>query len=52
MNFQRSVIGGVGFCGIDRKKQPLTGEERRGCWTGAGPVAAGPIFVKHEPASR
>jgi hypothetical protein len=27
------VAGQLGYCGLDRKRSPLTGEELRGCWT-------------------
>ena len=33
VNFRRSVVGGVGYCALDRKRQPLTGEEQLPCWT-------------------
>jgi hypothetical protein len=26
------VAGQLGYCGLDRRRQPLTGEEIRGCW--------------------
>jgi len=28
------VAGQLGYCGLDRGRQPLTGEEIRGCWEG------------------
>jgi hypothetical protein len=28
------VAGQLGYCGLDRRRQPLTGEEIRGCWEG------------------
>jgi hypothetical protein len=33
-------VGGLGYCGLDKHRQPLTGEEQRSCWTGpdAGPA--------------
>jgi hypothetical protein len=31
-NFQLSVATGVGYCSLDRRRQPLTGLELRGCW--------------------
>jgi hypothetical protein len=33
-NYRRSVAGKLGYCGLDRRRQPLTGEEIRGCWEG------------------
>jgi hypothetical protein len=26
------VAGQLGYCGLDARRQPLTGEEIRGCW--------------------
>ena len=31
-NYRRSVAGQLGYCGLDRRRQPLTGDEIRGCW--------------------
>ena len=31
-NFRRSVAGSLGYCGLDRRRQPLTGDEIRACW--------------------
>jgi hypothetical protein len=28
------VAGQLGYCGLDRGRQPLTGDEIRGCWEG------------------
>ena len=35
-NFRRAVAGSFGYCGIDRRRQPLGGNEIRACWE-AGP---------------
>ncbi len=36
-NFRRSVAGSLGYCGLDRRRQPLAGDEIRECWeAGAG----------------
>lgn len=43
-NYRRSVAGQLGYCGLDRRRQPLTGEEIRGCWE-AGPAASPPDGV-------
>ena len=41
-HFRGSVAARVGFCGLDRRRQPLAGDEVRACWEdGATPVAAG-----------
>jgi hypothetical protein len=31
-NFRRSVAGSLGYCGLDRRRQPLAGDEIRACW--------------------
>jgi hypothetical protein len=31
-HYRRSVAGQLGYCGLDARRQPLTGEEIRGCW--------------------
>jgi hypothetical protein len=33
-HFRRSVAAQLGYCGLDRQRQPLTGDEIRGCWEG------------------
>src|SRR5262245_17977993 len=42
-HFRRSLAANVGFCGIDPKRLPLTGLERRGCWE-EGPARAHDAF--------
>jgi hypothetical protein len=34
-HFRRAVAGQLGYCGLDRQRQPLTGEEIRPCWEAA-----------------
>jgi hypothetical protein len=34
VNFRRSLVGGVGYCALDPRREPLTGEEQRACWSG------------------
>lgn len=31
-NFRRSVAGSLGYCGLDRRRQPVVGDEIRACW--------------------
>ena len=31
-NYRRSVAGPLGYCGLDRQRQPLRGDEIRACW--------------------
>ena len=33
VNFRRSLVGGVGYCALDSRREPLAGDERRPCWT-------------------
>jgi hypothetical protein len=35
VHFQRALAAGLGTCGLDPKRRPLTGRELRGCWTAA-----------------
>jgi hypothetical protein len=39
------VVGGLGFCGIDRKRAALTGAEQRPCWTGTADSVADGVFA-------
>ena len=40
VNFRSSLVGGLGYCAVDARREPLTGEERRPCWTGQAETAA------------
>jgi hypothetical protein len=33
-HFRASVAANVGYCGLDRERRPLAGDEIRGCWDG------------------
>lgn len=44
-HFRQSVVGGVGFCGLDKRREPLTGEEQRACWTGTTATPADSVFA-------
>ena len=33
-SFRHSVAGSLGYCGLDRGRQPLVGDEIRACWEG------------------
>ncbi len=37
-NFRRSVAGGLGYCGLDRRREPLDGDEIRSCWQATDPT--------------
>ncbi len=41
-NFRRSVAGQLGYCGIDRQRRPLQGDEIRSCWEAADATVASP----------
>jgi hypothetical protein len=43
-HYRRAVAGQLGYCGLDKRRQPLTGEEIRGCWE-AWPNALLPLSV-------
>ena len=55
VNFRRSLVGGLGYCALDAGREPLTGEERRPCWTGRAEPADGTLvdggllFVEPRP---
>jgi hypothetical protein len=36
-HFRQSLAPSVGFCGLDKRRLPLTGRELRGCWTARAP---------------
>ena len=44
-HFRGSVAARVGYCGLDRRRQPLRGDEVRACWEdGAIPVPPEPAI--------
>jgi hypothetical protein len=46
------VVGGVGYCALDRQREPLSGEERRPCWSGtASPAAIGLFEEATQPTA-
>jgi hypothetical protein len=48
VNFRQSLVGGVGYCALDKKREPLTGAEQRTCWTGESAVAT-PSVTRESP---
>ncbi len=42
--FRASLVGGVGYCASDRKREPLTGSEQRSCWTASANADSGGFF--------
>jgi hypothetical protein len=43
-NFRRSLVGGLGYCALDKRRSPLTGDEQRDCWTATTADDAAGIF--------
>jgi len=52
VRFRRSLVGGLGYCAADPGREPLTGEERRPCWTGQAEAESEGIFVLCAEPSR
>jgi hypothetical protein len=46
VNFRQSLIGGVGYCALDKKRAPLTGAEQRTCWTAEVAAAGVPLTTE------
>jgi hypothetical protein len=44
-NFRHAVFGGAGYCGRDRRREPLVGDEIRACWSSPIAVVAGTASV-------
>lgn len=46
-HFRRAIAANLGYCGLDRLRQPLRGDELRGCWAArpdeAWPAPAVPV---------
>jgi hypothetical protein len=58
-NFRHAVFGAIGYCGLDRGRSPLAGDEIRPCWVPRttlvaepGPIDALPAERPFEPAGR
>jgi hypothetical protein len=43
-HYRRSVAARIGYCGLDSRRQPLQGDEIRGCWEAAPVLDAPPIL--------
>lgn len=48
------MAGSLGYCGLDRRRQPLVGDEIRACWeAGAEATVIAPLAIPPaEPADR
>lgn len=49
VNFRESLVGGVGYCALDKKRTPLTGAEQRTCWTSEVAVSASVPATRDSP---
>jgi hypothetical protein len=49
LSFRHAVFGGAGYCGLDRRRAPLVGDEIRDCWTAPTTLVAEAVSV--DPAS-
>jgi len=55
--FRASLVGGVGYCANDRKRELLNGSEQRSCWTASAVPNSGgffdaPLSADHAPHER
>jgi hypothetical protein len=52
-HFRRAIAGQLGYCGLDRDRLPLRGDELRGCWQAApdAPAHAAPSHPATRPGS-
>ncbi len=48
-HFRRSVAAQLGYCGLDPARLPLRGNEIRGCWSAATPIADEPDVTPSRP---
>jgi hypothetical protein len=48
-HFRRSVAAQLGYCGLDRARKPLRGDEIRGCWEAAIAVPDEPDATPSRP---
>jgi hypothetical protein len=39
------VFGGLGYCGLDRRRTPLGGDEMRACWVAPTALVAEAVAV-------
>ena len=44
-SFRSSLVNGLGYCARDRRREPLSGAEQRGCWTAAEAPPPDGLFV-------
>jgi hypothetical protein len=59
-HFRRAVAGQLGYCGLDRQRRPLNGDEIRPCWEAADAASinlpalpgVGPVWPLEVAATR
>ncbi len=51
LNFRHAVFGGLGYCGLDRRRGALVGDEIKACWTSPIALVAGTASVDASVAS-
>ncbi|MGK2851076.1 MAG: hypothetical protein ACSLFN_09230 [Candidatus Limnocylindrales bacterium] len=44
-NFRRAVAANLGYCGLDRGRQPLDGGEIRSCWEAGDAATSAPVLA-------
>jgi hypothetical protein len=49
VNFRHAVFGGMGYCGLDRGRSALAGDEIRPCWVAPTALMAEAVAVQHAP---
>jgi hypothetical protein len=42
-DFRHAIAGGLGFCGLERRRRPMTGDEVKTCWRAPTAVVAGAV---------
>jgi len=46
--FRHSLVNGLGYCARDRRREPLSGAEQRGCWTAPEVATTGILLTPAE----
>jgi len=50
-HFRRAIAGQLGYCGLDRRRLPLRGDELRGCWEEAPTIQLDPTAPRTAAAA-
>jgi hypothetical protein len=51
-HFRRSVAAQLGYCGLDRERRPLRGDEIRACWEASVAPIEDPVGTVRRPTLR